>query len=270
MFQTSAFTYWRKEEESKKIISLIKDLDENLLGGISLRLITELCGGSGSGKTQLCLQFCINVQLPEEAGGLGSKAYYVDTNQGFSPYRLKEIAKHMETRCHQTFQKFHKQCTDFKLENILQNISYVYCNNYKDLMAIVLNLRNILNEDKKLKLIVIDSFSFILRQLEDVSLRTRVNYEILTDLQNLALEFDIAIIITNELTTRCIGNNWLVCPALGESHAHKINTRLLLSRDPNEDYHIVLIEKSVLCDKLAFRFKIKPGGIRSVLHRATE
>lgn len=65
------------------------------------------------------------------------------------------------------------------------------------------------------------------------------------------------VIITNELTTRCVGgNSWIVCPALGDSHAHKINTRLLLSRDQNEENHIVMIDKSVLCNKVAFRFMV--------------
>lgn len=34
-------------------------------------------------------QLCINVQLPEMAGGLNGVALYIDTNQGFSPIRLK-------------------------------------------------------------------------------------------------------------------------------------------------------------------------------------
>lgn len=53
MFQTSAFDIWRKGEENKRIISMIKDLDDHLAGGISLGSLTELCGSSGSGKTQL-------------------------------------------------------------------------------------------------------------------------------------------------------------------------------------------------------------------------
>ncbi|XP_075145516.1 DNA repair protein RAD51 homolog 3-like isoform X2 [Haematobia irritans] len=54
MFKTSAFAVWKKEEETKKIITLIKDLDDQLLGGIALGYITELCGSSGCGKTQMC------------------------------------------------------------------------------------------------------------------------------------------------------------------------------------------------------------------------
>lgn len=99
----------------------------------------------------------------------------------------------MASRCQHTLKKFNKDCINFNTASILGNISYTYCNNYRDLIATVLNLRNIVSDDPQLKLIVIDSFSFILRQIEDVSLRTRVNYEILTDLQSLAFEFSMSV-----------------------------------------------------------------------------
>lgn len=48
-----------------------------------------------------------------------------------------------------------------------------------------------------------------------------------------------------------------MAPALGDSHTHKINQRLILSQDDtNKDYHIVMVDKSVLCDKIAIRFKV--------------
>lgn len=108
----------------------------------------------------------------------------------------------MEQRFQHTFQKlyatevsssssspFHNFCS----QNLLQNVSYVYCSNYLELMAIVYNFRNIFKEDLKFKLIVIDSFSFCIRHLEDVTLRLRILYEILNDLQSLALEYNVAV-----------------------------------------------------------------------------
>ena len=35
-----------------------------------LRGITEITGESAAGKTQLCIQLCLSVQLPKELGGL--------------------------------------------------------------------------------------------------------------------------------------------------------------------------------------------------------
>ena len=45
-------------------------LDSFLQGGILLRGITEITGESAAGKTQLCIQLCLSVQLPKELGGL--------------------------------------------------------------------------------------------------------------------------------------------------------------------------------------------------------
>lgn len=39
-------------------------------GGISTGSITEICGESGTGKSQFAMQLAIQCQLPKEAGGL--------------------------------------------------------------------------------------------------------------------------------------------------------------------------------------------------------
>ncbi|KAI8129896.1 DNA repair protein RAD51 like protein 3 [Lucilia cuprina] len=264
MFKTTAFEIWRHEQSSPKLITLIKELDDHLAGGLPLGLVTELCGAPGAGKTQFCLQLCLNVQFPVQMGGLGGKAFFIDTNQDFSPYRLKELAEHMEHHFQHTFKKLYSNiattCSAFKdfcTPQLLQNVSYVYCHDYVELMSTIHNFRNIFKDDLKIKLIIIDSFSFCLRQLDDVKLRTRINYEILNDLQTLAMEFNVAVVITNELTTRHVDNQWLVAPALGDSHTHKINQRLLLSHDEERGYHVVMVDKSVLCDKISIGFKVK-------------
>lgn len=53
-----------------KLTTGCKFLDEALKGGILSHGITEISGESASGKTQLCLQLCLNVQLPLSHGGL--------------------------------------------------------------------------------------------------------------------------------------------------------------------------------------------------------
>ena len=53
--------------------------------------ITEVCGAAGLGKTQMCMQLCVNVQIPECFGGLAAKAIYIDTEGSFVSNRLIEI-----------------------------------------------------------------------------------------------------------------------------------------------------------------------------------
>jgi RecA/RadA recombinase len=54
--------------------------------------ITEVCGSAGAGKTQLCMQLCISVQLPTSLGGLSAKAVYIDTEGSFVKSRLEEMS----------------------------------------------------------------------------------------------------------------------------------------------------------------------------------
>jgi RAD51-like protein 2 len=84
-----------KEQEQRKhlhLSTLSKSFDEILGGGIPLGKITEICGVAGVGKTQICMQMCVNVQIPEKYGGLGGKAIYIDTEGSFISKRVVEIA----------------------------------------------------------------------------------------------------------------------------------------------------------------------------------
>ncbi len=45
-------------------------MDEFLDGGVLSQGITEIAGESAAGKTQICMQLCLTVQLPQESGGL--------------------------------------------------------------------------------------------------------------------------------------------------------------------------------------------------------
>ncbi|XP_037952346.1 DNA repair protein RAD51 homolog 3-like [Teleopsis dalmanni] len=266
MFKTTCFDVWRNEEETQKIITLCKDLDAQLAGGIIIGLITELCG-LGDAKTQMCMQLSINVQFPKEIGGIGGNALYIDTNQMFAPQRLREIARAMSERFYSTFKKVNPtiSCKGlFDTDTLLGNVSYIYCADYIDLIATIKTLKNILTQKPNLKLIVIDSFSFPLRSMEEVSERTCVIYELLDILQALGRDFKVAIVITNDLTTCLVETEWKISPALGELHSHKINQRILLGNDKNTKFYVALIEKSIVSPRVAIPFQIKISGMRGI------
>ncbi|XP_070333851.1 DNA repair protein XRCC3 isoform X2 [Odocoileus virginianus] len=66
-------------------------LDALLRGGLPLDGVTELAGRSSAGKTQLALQLCLAVQLPQRHGGLGAGAVYVCTEDAFPSRRLQQL-----------------------------------------------------------------------------------------------------------------------------------------------------------------------------------
>ena len=70
-----------------------KALDKIVDGGLETQTITEFYGEYGSGKSQMCHQLCINVQLPPEKGGLNGAALYVDTENTFRLERIVQMAK---------------------------------------------------------------------------------------------------------------------------------------------------------------------------------
>ncbi|MGC1932598.1 MAG: ATPase domain-containing protein [Candidatus Nitrosopolaris sp.] len=63
-----------------------KNLDDLLDGGIEAGVITQIYGGPGSGKTQICYTLC--VMSPSIYGVI-----YIDTEGSFRPERIKAIAK---------------------------------------------------------------------------------------------------------------------------------------------------------------------------------
>lgn len=52
MIMKSAYECWINEQAIKPIITLCKDFDDGIGGGIRIGAITELVGGPGAGKTQ--------------------------------------------------------------------------------------------------------------------------------------------------------------------------------------------------------------------------
>lgn len=73
-------------------------LDRVTGGGLSIRGLTEIAGESGCGKSQLCLQLSLCVQLPTSSGGADKSAVYICTEDAFPSRRLSQLAKLYRSR----------------------------------------------------------------------------------------------------------------------------------------------------------------------------
>src|SRR5512137_2167790 len=60
-------------------------------GGMETQAIIEMYGEFGSGKSQIVHQMAVNVQLPEDQGGLNGSAIYIDTENTFRPERIEQM-----------------------------------------------------------------------------------------------------------------------------------------------------------------------------------
>nr|XP_053625756.1 DNA repair protein RAD51 homolog 4 [Plodia interpunctella] len=75
----------------KKVLSTgIVSLDDALDNGLPLGFITEICGLSDSGKTQLCYQVAINCVINAE-----NTVLYINTKGDFSAVRIQKILEGM-------------------------------------------------------------------------------------------------------------------------------------------------------------------------------
>ncbi|MCS7104655.1 MAG: hypothetical protein NZ954_03725 [Thermofilaceae archaeon] len=69
-------------------------LDALLDGGLKAPVLLEVVGAPATGKTQLCHQLAVMVQLPRDRGGLNGRALYVDTEGTFRPERVVSMARY--------------------------------------------------------------------------------------------------------------------------------------------------------------------------------
>ena len=125
----------------KFISTGVRGLDELLEGGVETQAITEFIGEFGAGKTQLCHQLAVMVQLPVEKGGLEAKALYIDAEGTFRPERIIQIAKYR----------------GIQPEQALENIIYARAYNSSHQIYLAREaFRMVKNEG--IRLVVLDSF----------------------------------------------------------------------------------------------------------------
>uniref|UniRef100_A0A182LY58 DNA repair protein RAD51 homolog 3 n=1 Tax=Anopheles culicifacies TaxID=139723 RepID=A0A182LY58_9DIPT len=284
MFKTSALDLWKEEENRTGLVTFCKDLDLAFGSGIPEGMITELCGPPGSGKTQFCLQLSVNVQIPRQLGGLQGRAAYLDTNYGFCPQRVQEMAQACHSHC-RSIALLHKQNPDeilagFSEATALDGILYSHVTDCTQMLEAIAVLQNKLYDGERIKLIILDSLSFLIRNTIPSSMkRMRRLHEILTPLHKLAHRFGCVVIVTNDVTTRISDSDSYertetpqIVPALGGSHTHKINQRIFLGQDEsNYDFHsqhqpryVASIAKGHFLPTITVPFRIETAGIRGI------
>ncbi|MHA1300294.1 MAG: ATPase domain-containing protein [Candidatus Helarchaeota archaeon] len=159
---------------------------DGLLGkGFESQTITHIYGESGTGKSIIALQCAYNAALK------GLMTFYIDTEKAFSATRLKQIAK-------DNFSKVGK-------------LIFVYSpSKYRQQIKIVEKLEKFLTE--KSKLIIIDTISSLFSA--EIGNNTKKNYKLnkllnhqLAELTRLAEQYNLAVIVTNQVRTRFSSEN---------------------------------------------------------------
>ncbi len=173
----------------KKITTGSKNLDDLLGGGVETKTITEFFGEFGSGKTQICHQLAVNVQLPPEKGGLNAKAAYIDTEGTFRWERIDSMARAL----------------GLDPDKVMENIFYVRAVNTDHQMAVVDELMELIPKEN-IKLVIVDSVTSHFRAeypgRENLAARQQKLNRHLHQLMRLAEIYNAAVVITNQVMAR--------------------------------------------------------------------
>jgi DNA repair protein RadA len=183
--ETADKVYERKLE-MRRITTGSKSLDQLIGGGIPTQAITEAYGAYGSSKTQLAFQLSVNVQLPEDRGGLNKGCVFIDTENTFSPSRIISMAK----------------AKGLDPNKVLKNIYVTRAYNSEHQIFLVEKLPESIDLNK-IGLIVVDSLTSHFRAdfvgRGELAERQQKLNKHLHQLQRIADAFNLAIYVTNQV-----------------------------------------------------------------------
>ncbi|KAF9358132.1 DNA repair protein rad51c [Mortierella sp. AD094] len=241
--------------------------------GIPPGKITEVCGLSGSGKTQLGLQLCINSQIPCAVGGAGGNSIFIDTEGSFVAKRAAQIAAASSRNLDLLEKSPENRMTTDKL---MQGIQYCRVHSPMELIAMVRMLDGIVQAHPKTKLIVVDSIAFLFRSnFSDMNVRTKLVATLGRQLAAVARKYDIAVVVMNQMSTKIESHNdqrmrqgserasGMVQPALGETWASVCTHRIRLYSH-GDGQRSARLFKSPSIQEQCVQFQIVNGGISDV------
>ncbi|RAP53205.1 MAG: DNA repair and recombination protein RadB [Methanosphaera sp. rholeuAM270] len=173
------------------LISTNSSLDNLLGGGIEKGAITQFYGPPGCGKTNIALKILY------ESTKNGSKAIFMDTEGGLSLERIQQIAS-----------------SDFN--KIANNIFLLEPKTFDEQQLDIQNIEELLKKDNSIDILIIDSIVALYRVEDgDPSEINKRLGRMMAKLLTLSREFDIAIVITNQIYSPFDSDDLIVEPIGG-------------------------------------------------------
>jgi len=245
--------YLKMRSSIEKLSTGNQALDALVGGGLETQSLTEIYGEFGTGKSQICHQLCVNVQLPRERGGLEGGALYIDSENTFRPERIVQIAKRME----------------LDPEKVLSNIVYSEAIT-TDHQTYLLDNADAQLKEHNIRLIILDSLIAHFRSeyigRETLAERQQKLDKHLHRLVRLTRAFNAVGVVTNQVMARPDAFlSDVVNPAGGHILAHTSHTRIYLRKATTPRVRIArMVVSPSLPEGGECIFKITEGGIEDV------
>lgn len=233
-------------------------LDKLLGGGIESQSITEFYGEYGSGKSQICHQLCVNVQLPTEEGGLGGAALYIDTENTFRTERIFQMAKNL----------------GLDPENTIKNIIFAEAFTSDHQMFLLENADKVIKENG-VRLIIVDSLTSHFRSeyigREMLQERQQKLNKHMHMLIRLSRAFNAVAVVTNQVMSKpdaFFGD--AIHPVGGHIVAHTSHTRVFLRKSARGTVRIARLVSSPYLPEGEGIFRVSERGIEDVNSNESE
>lgn len=242
----------RMKENVLRLSTGSKALDELIGGGLESQTITEFYGEYGVGKSILCHQLAVNVQLPPGQGGLDGSALYLDTEQTFRPEWIVRMANAL----------------GIDPEKAAQRIIYSEAYNSDHQMLLLEKADQIIKENN-VRLIIIDSLTSHFRSeylgREMLAERQQKLNNHMHRMIRLARSFNAVAVVTNQVMSRpdaFFANS--VDPVGGHIVAHTSHTRVFIRRAASGPIRIARLVSSPYLPEGERLFKVTEEGIVDV------
>jgi DNA repair protein RadA len=229
-----------------------KSLDSILDGGLETQTITEFYGEYGSGKSQICHQLCVNVQLPSERGGLNGAALYIDTENTFRTERIVQMSRHL----------------GLDPEQVVKNIIYAEAYTSDHQMFLLDNVDEVIKANN-VKLIIVDSLTAHFRSeyigREMLASRQQKLNKHMHKLIRIARAFNAVAVVTNQVMAKpdvFFGD--AVHPIGGHIVGHTSHTRVYLRKAAHGPVRIARLVSSPYLPEGEEIFKVTENGIEDV------
>ena len=242
----------KMRQNVKRLTTISKQLDELLGGGLETQTITEFYGEYGVGKSILCHQLAVNVQLPEEKGGLNGSALYIDTENTFRPEWIVRMAKPLGLDPVETAKKI------------------IYSEAFNsDHQILLLEKADSIIQENNVKLIIVDSLTAHFRSeylgREMLAERQQKLNSHLHRLVRLSRAFNACAVVTNQVMSKPDAFFAMaVEPVGGHIVSHTSHTRLFLRRTASGPVRICRLVSSPYLPEGERIFKVTEEGIKDI------
>ncbi|MBZ6495165.1 DNA repair and recombination protein RadA [Natrinema longum] len=276
-FETGS-TVLERRNEIGKLSWHIDEVDDLLGGGIETQSITEVYGEFGAGKSQVTHQMAVNVQLPQEVGGLHGSAIFVDSEDTFRPERIDDMVRGLPDEAIDATLEDREiegsaddeEAVDALVEDVLEKIHVAKAFNSNHQMLLAEKAKELAGEHEDseypVRLLCVDSLTAHFRaeyvgRGELADRQQKLNKH-LHDLDKVGNLYNAAVIVTNQVAsnpdsyfgdpTQPIGGNIL---------GHKSTFRIYLRKSKGDKRIVRLVDAPNLADGEAV-MRVQDEGLK--------